>query len=170
MADPAPILPHTLLPGEGMNGMRNATWVALAVAPFWMAVTCGIGEQELEETVVAAELSSAAVVPPVESRGIGQVRARRIGNGFEVRGTFQGLESDLLEGDQAAVVVAQGGEGSNGPDAFILDVATADKRSGTFSLGVMAFPEQIEIFEQGGYYLLIRTTAHPEGELRAQLR
>lgn len=153
-----------------MNVLRRATWAALAAAPFWVAGTCGIGEQDLEETVVAAELTASEVIPPVESGARGNVTARRLGNGFEVRGTFMGLESDLLEGEQPAVVVAQGIEGANGPDAFILDVSTADRRSGTFSLGVFAFPEQLEIFESGGYYLLIRTMAHPEGELRAQLR
>lgn len=153
-----------------MKGSHRGIWTVLALAPFWMAVTCGIGEGDLEEKTVAAELNSSEVVPPVESRAQGSVMARRIGTGFEVRGTFQGLESDLFEGDVGAVVVAAGQPGVNGPDAFILQVSTADRRSGSFSLGVYAFPEQLETFESGGYYLLIRTTGHPEGELRAQLR
>lgn len=152
-----------------MHGIRISAWAAVALAPLWLAVTCGMGEVDVEEQTMAAAFDSAEVVPPLESKASGSVTARRFGNSFEARGTFQGLESDIFEGETAAITIAQGAPGENGPDVFVLQVSTADRRSGTFSLGVFVSEDQIDTFKAGRYYVLIRTMSHPDGELRAQL-
>lgn len=152
-----------------MRSARTIAWITVAVAPLLTGVTCGVGGEDLPENTFTVGLSADQLVPPGATAANGSATVRTVGNGLEVRGTFTNLESDLVPPEDAPVVIARAPAGENGPEAFILEVASVDRRSGTFQMNVLAEDGQIDTLQEGGYYLVIKTVGRPEGELRGQL-
>lgn len=125
---------------------------------------------EVADETFTVDLSGLSVVPAVETPATGTADVSLEDDMLTIEGTFQGLESDLMEiaGTPAHVHVAP--EGLEGPIVFPLEVtANIDQRSGTFSLSQQLTPEQIDEFQADNYYVQIHTVLHPEGVLRAQL-
>lgn len=150
---------------------RHAALGLLLVAPLLLGVTCGIGQEDLEEATLSAELSGAAVVPPVETAATGLATGRLFGNTLRIQGEFTGLQSAVLPESEGGVLFRHGAEGSaDGGVILSLTPASLDGRTGSFIGDVVIDDELVDEFLQGFTYVEIRTVDHPEGELRAQLR
>ncbi len=124
---------------------------------------------DLAPLTVSATLSGEAEVPPVETSATGTVEATLDGFTFTLSGSFEGLESNLLElaGSPAHIHDAPAGE--NGPVVFLIEVDSSDERSGTLSLETPLNDFELAAFLAGRFYVNIHTEGNPGGELRAQL-
>jgi hypothetical protein len=149
---------------------RSMRWAGLLAAPLLLAGTCGIGEPDVEERTLSADLSGAEAVPPVETAGGGKATARLFGSRLEVRGTFFGLSTDLIPLEEEPIRLAEAPPGETGNTGLALHVESVDRRSGTFEILLALDEPSLESFRQGLLYVVVRSTGHPEGELRAQLR
>lgn len=123
----------------------------------------------MEAVTVSATFTGDAEVPPVMTSATGMVEATLDGFAFSLSGSFEGLESDLepIAGTPAHVQEAAIGE--NGPVVFLIDVASADERSGTLSLEATLNDVELAAFLMGSFYVNIHAEGNPGGELRAQL-
>lgn len=108
-------------------------------------------------------------VPAVATTASGTVTVTLEGNRLSLTGSFEGLESDLLEIAGSPAHIHLGAAGENGPVVFLIDVESSDRRSGSLSLMTDLSIEQRNQFLDGKMYVNIHTEGHPSGELRAQL-
>jgi hypothetical protein len=124
----------------------------------------------METMMFTVDASGDQEVPPVETLALGSVNVTLEGNRLMLDGTFQGLESDLMEVAGTPAHIHEAPIGENGP--VVLPVAVTvneDGRSGTVNLSEELTPEQLEAFRAGRFYLNIHTQENGGGELRAQL-
>lgn len=127
----------------------------------------GTSTQEIERT---ATLSGAHEVPPVATRGRGDVRASLDGRRLVVEGSFEGLGSDLIDVQGSSAHVHEGARNENGPIVVSLSVSPGqDNRSGSFSFDGEISDEQAQAFQEGRLYVNVHTADNPDGELRGQL-
>ena len=123
-----------------------------------------------EAMTFTADLSGDQEVPAVETLGLGSANVTLEGNRLMLDGTFQGIESDLMEVAGTPAHIHEAPMGENGPVVFPVAVTVnEDGRSGTVSLSEELTPEQLEAFMAGRFYLNIHTQENGGGELRAQL-
>ena len=113
----------------------------------------------------------AAEVPPVVTAASGQATATAQGFMLSLEGTFEGLESDLLNvGAVGPAHIHVAPAGANGGVAFPLDVDSDDTRSGTLALtNAMMTEQQRADFVAGRFYVNIHTVDNGGGELRGQI-
>lgn len=153
--------------------MRLPTLLAAAAilgfSPFLAGVSCGLTDLDVREATIAGEFSGAQVVPPVETGASGRVTARVYGDVVSIRGTFSGLEGVLLADEEGAAVFRIGARGENGAAIAVLDAASADGRSGSIRGDLRLETSIVDALIDGGTYVELRTDAHPEGEVRAQI-
>jgi len=150
---------------------RHCAAGVLAIAPLLLGVTCGIGQEELEEATLSAELTGAAVIPPVETSATGIATGRLFGNTLRIQGEFTNLESPVLSTEEGGVLYRHGGEDvAAGGVILRLTPASVDGRTGSFLGDVLLDDDLVEEFLAGRTYVEVRTVDRPEGELRAQLR
>lgn len=130
-----------------------------------------LGELEAASaaTVFEARLLPENEVHEVDSDASGQATAVLQGNTLRVRGSFQGLVSDLIPIAGTPGHIHEAPVGMNGPIVFLLDVTSPNKRSGSFSLTTTLTDEQVDDLLAGRYYINLHTQEHPAGELRGQL-
>lgn len=123
------------------------------------------------DVVVTSMLTGGAEVPPVTTTASGEATATSSGFTLSLVGTFEGLESDLM--DVATFGPAHihfAPAGANGGVEFPLAVGSTDARSGTLTLAdVQLTEEQRTAFLAGFYYVNIHTVDQAAGELRGQL-
>jgi hypothetical protein len=108
-------------------------------------------------------------VPAVATTASGTVTVTLEGNRLSLTGSFEGLESDLLEIAGSPAHIHLGAAGENGPVVFLIDVESSDQRSGSLSLMSELSAELRNQFLAGELYINIHTEGNPSGELRAQL-
>jgi hypothetical protein len=110
-----------------------------------------------------ATLAGAQEVPPVAgaATGTAQVDYHPRGNMLHWRVTATGLSGKPT----AAHIHGPAGPGQNAPAIVPLDV-----RPATITGQLRITPEQATQLESGQWYVNIHTAAHPDGEIRGQLR
>lgn len=87
-----------------------------------------------------------------------------------VSGAVDNLTSDLVEFDGSAVNIEQAATGETGPVIFNLDYEEIDDNGVRFWFDTNLDATQIEVFEDGEYYINIYTDEYAEdGEIRAQI-
>lgn len=105
----------------------------------------------------------------ISKSGGGEVHVRVLGEEVQLEGSFYGLEGKVLS-DAAAMVLCQGLH-PDSEEVRNLAIHSEDGRSGSFKGSWK--PEDINDFKEllsvGYYSVLIKTSARPAGELRAQL-
>lgn len=120
-----------------------------------------------------AYLSGSHEVYPAVSAGFGEVTAQLSGNQLEVSGFFFNLAGLIATPPNQTAYLHSGMAGQNGSIELALNVTNGtDLRSGGFDIPLNTFflsPEQVETLSRRGFYVNIRTTQYPEGELRGQL-
>lgn len=125
--------------------------------------------QAEDATSFSVQLAGDNEVPAVATTATGNVRVGFVGNMLTLFGSFEGLESDLLEIAGSPAHIHLGAAGENGPVVFLIDVESDDQRSGTLSLMTELTAEERTQFLAGDFYVNIHTEGNPGGELRAQL-
>ncbi len=116
------------------------------------------------------ELSGDQQVPPVMTFGFGSANVALDGNTLTLDGTFEFLESDLMEVAGTPAHIHEAPMGENGPVIFPIEVSmNPDMRSGTLSLTTELDDEQRTAFMAGNFYINIHTVENPGGEIRGQI-
>src|SRR5699024_8962648 len=88
----------------------------------------------------------------------------------QIDGSFDDLVSRLKEVDGSAIHLHVGKDDESGEAVFPVNVdADEDQLAGTFTLSENLTADQVRLFENQEYYLVIHTNAYPSGELRGQL-
>ncbi|MEC4985303.1 MAG: choice-of-anchor I family protein [Oscillatoria sp. PMC 1068.18] len=122
------------------------------------------------------EAQEVSTVPDTSATGdvIATINENNI---LKVTGTYSNLSSDLffvggedgLGNAESAIHIHLGEAGTNGPIVFNLDIEDNEDGSGKFSGEFTLTNEQVELFENGGYYVNLHTENNQSGELRSQL-
>lgn len=129
-----------------------------------------------------ARLAGESEVPAVVSAGAGSATLRLSGDAIEYRLAVNGIPAAEI----SAAEIRVGPPGRNGPVAFVLHQAFFDgeftgEKSGRLSdaelvlgvdqtlAGIHSFSDALQAIAAGNAYVNVRTTAHPDGELRGQL-
>ena len=107
-------------------------------------------------------LSGSQEVPPVETRAMGQSKIL-IGSDRTVSGT---VETSGIEG--TAAHIHQAAKGQNGPVLVTLTKTSANVWS--VPAGTSLTTAQYDSFKAGEMYVNVHSAAHPNGEIRMQLR
>ena len=102
--------------------------------------------------------------------GSGAVSATASPDGARIliQGDFTELRGRLLP-EAAAVALYRGRHTEAGELVTTLEVDSQDGRSGTFAGSLPGGADVAELLSVGGYYVELRTTLFPRGELRTQL-
>jgi hypothetical protein len=103
------------------------------------------------------------VVPPVETHAYGFVRFFFNEDRSEADYTvdIKGYSNNAVTG----AAIRAGAPGENGPLVFTLSEGDFIVTAGHLSLT----PAQLETFVSGGWYVVLTTSFHPEGEMRGQI-
>lgn len=120
---------------------------------------------------VTTALTGGAEVPPVVTAASGEVTATSSGFFLSLVGTFEGLESDLMDVSASGPAhIHFAPAGAFGGIVFALDVSSGDQRSGTLTLSSAELSEQQRTdFLAGHFYVNIHTVDNGAGEIRGQL-
>lgn len=122
---------------------------------------------QVSDTDIHTDLSGQNEVPPTNSTATGEARASLDGNELTIRGSFDGLSSELIAAPSAHV--HEGAAGAAGPIVFNLVVdPDDDNRGGDFSLTATLTDDQKQALLDGGYYVNVHTIEFPNGEIRGQ--
>ena len=148
----------------GAWSVRIATLAVLAVA-----AGCAAPPQQQDAKApdrierYAAELGGAQQVPPVASAATGraEVDYHPRSNMLHWRVTSSGLSGKATAGH----IHGPAGPGQNAPAIVPLNVAAA-----VVTGQLRITPEQATQLDSGQWYVNIHTAAHPDGEIRGQLR
>ncbi len=105
---------------------------------------------------------------PAISSGSVSVGTTASGEGIRIEGDFADLRGRLLP-EASAVALYRGRHTDAGELVATLEVDSRDGRNGTFSGSLARGVEMAELLSIGGYYVEVRTTLFPMGELRTQL-
>ncbi|MCG2593623.1 CHRD domain-containing protein [Ramlibacter sp. XY19] len=151
--------------------MALASWRATgaALTLSLLAAMSGCAPMQRDAPVVEqiqhyqATLAGAQEVPPVASAATGsaEVDYHPRSNMLHWRVTANGLSGKAT----AAHIHGPAGPGQNAPAIVPLDV-----RPATINGQLRITPEQATQLESGQWYVNIHTAAHPDGEIRGQLR
>ncbi len=104
--------------------------------------------------------------PPTGSGEVGVVALP--GGGLRVEGTFANLRGRVLPED-GAVGIYRARHNEQGALVATLPVQSTDGTTGSFGASLPAGALSAELLTVGSYYVAIRTTAAPGGEVRTQL-
>jgi hypothetical protein len=132
---------------------------ALGLAAFMFAA----GTAAAQETKLTAELTGAEEVPPVETSGTGTADITWDAGSKELSWTieFSGLSGPAT----AAHFHGPAAPGENaGPVVPIEDLESPSEGSATLT------DEQAAMFAGGQIYVNVHTEAHPDGEIRGQVK
>jgi hypothetical protein len=152
---------------RGWAGILLVGWAAATVACGADDATEGGRPNSLELATVP--LSGDQEVPPASTGASGEATATLTGNLLRVTGSFEGLESDLLNVAGSYAHVHDAPRGQAGPVVFNLQVTPgADMRSGTFEGEMLLDQNQLQALEAGRFYVNVHTASHPTGEIRGQ--
>ncbi|MBI2658263.1 CHRD domain-containing protein [Candidatus Woesearchaeota archaeon] len=122
---------------------------------------------QADDIEIETALSGANEVPVTNSTATGEAAATLDGSQLTVKGSFEGLSSELVSG--ASAHIHEGVTGTNGPIVFNLNVVAGDdNRSGEFSLTANLTDGQVNDLLTGQYYINVHSTAFPDGEIRGQ--
>lgn len=144
------MLPHRLI---ATAGLLAALLLAACAAP---------GEEAGRVERFRAELSGAQEVPAVMGAGRGRAEAD-----YHLRSSMLRWRisySDLSGPVTAAHIHGPAGPGQNAPPLVPLQPAR------TITGQLRLTPEQYTQLQSGQWYVNLHTTAHPQGEVRGQLR
>jgi hypothetical protein len=113
--------------------------------------------------VLQIDLYGDYVVPPVDTHSYGFVRFFFNEDRSEADYTLdvKGYSNNSITG----VSIHAGAPGENGPEVMRLSDGNFIVTAGHLTLT----PEQQEAFASGGWYLVLTTVFHPEGEMRGQI-
>jgi hypothetical protein len=114
------------------------------------------------------ELSSLNVGTSHRSPASGQASVTINGDKVTINGTFSGLTGTLLR-DRTALSLYQGLHGSHGKMITDLRVISTNGKSGSFSGEIIVDGDFKELLSTGNFYVLVKTSLFPDGEVRAQL-
>ncbi len=117
------------------------------------------------DTPFRATLTGAGVNPPNPSTGSGSVKGKLIDNILSCEVTYEGLSSPLL----AAYLRGPAQPDADGPVLIALKGDGAGGVSGTLTGNLTCASAELSELVNGLWYVEIRTTAYPKGELRGQL-
>ena len=110
----------------------------------------------------AAGLTGAQEVPPVETTAAA-VSHITIGKNMAVSGT---IETSDIKGTVAHI--HQGAVGANGPP--IITLVKSSESQWSVPSGATLTPAQYKAYRSGGLYVNVHSAAHPNGEIRMQLK
>lgn len=114
------------------------------------------------------DLSSFHLQNPNNTTASGTVEATFAGDQVTFSGSFSDLSSQLLE-DQSTIAIYQGVHNTAGQAVFYPTITTSDGLSGTFHTTQKLSAAQKDLLAAGAFYVLIKTNAFPNGELRTQV-
>ncbi len=101
--------------------------------------------------------------------GSGEVSVARMPDGrLRVEGTFRNLRGRVLP-EPSAVAIYRARHNEQGTLVATLEVNSTDGTSGSFGESLPAGLLSAELLTVGSYYVTVRTTAAPTGEVRTQL-
>lgn len=107
------------------------------------------------------------LAPPVETGGLGSVQLAVMGEQMSWIVSFYDLDSPPV----AVQMHGPAGPGESAPMQIDLGNNWGDLgRNNLMSGKTVISPDQLATLSTGKWYLVVRTQAHPEGELRAQLQ
>ena len=131
--------------------------IGVAAAALVFACTIGVQAADLSLT-----LSGGQEVPPVNTtaRGSGTVKVND-------DGTVSG--SVNTTGIQAtAAHIHSGASGKNGP--VVIALSKGSNGNWMVPANAKLTPDQLKLFKSGELYVNVHSAAHPDGEIRAQLK
>ncbi len=107
------------------------------------------------------------LAPPIETSGLGSVQLAVMGEQMSWIVSFYDLDSPPV----AVQMHGPAGPGEVAPMQIDLGNNWGDLgRNNLMSGKTVISPDQLATLSTGKWYLVVRTQAHPEGELRAQLQ
>jgi hypothetical protein len=141
----------------------NRLALAAACAAFALAGCASRSDSPFAHQRFEATLSGAQQVPAVASNGRGRADLNydRGASLLQWRITYEGLSGPVT----AAHIHGPAGPGQNAPALVPLNPARA-----AITGQLRITPEQFTQLESGQWYVNLHTAAHPQGEIRGQLR
>jgi hypothetical protein len=125
---------------------------------------------DMDAMTTLVELFGDEEVPPVDTLAFGAATVTLTGNTLELVGTFENLESDLIEVAGTPAHIHEAPRGEAGGVIFPIAVtANPDMRSGAFSLSEELSSEQLDALRAGNFYINVHTENNPGGEIRGQI-
>jgi hypothetical protein len=118
-----------------------------------------------------ADLEPSSVVPPTTSRGSGEVTVRLDTSTRMLRwsGTYHGLSGPATTAHFHGPA-AVGENAKEQLDVKLTNASHENRSAGRFAGEAMLTDAQIDDLEDGKWYVDVHTDAHPQGEIRGQLR
>ncbi len=137
------------------------TWLPIGAALVLAVVVLGSYPTIVAAGEVKVTLTGEQEAPPVKSAGTG-TGTFTVGDDGVVKGsvTIKGI-------DGTAAHIYEGAVGKNGPVVILLD---KDGDTYTVPANAKLTDTQLESFKAGNLYVNVHTAAHPDGELRGQLK
>ena len=146
----------------------NRTWALTTMAALAAAVAGGCGMMDKAEKAAGSTgaqqltLSGSNEVPAVSTRAYGNANVQ-VGADCSVTATVK-----FAEMQATAAHIHEGAAGANGPVA----VPLTKTNDNTFAAapGAKFTPAQCDAYKKGNTYINVHSAAHPNGEIRGQLR
>ncbi len=105
---------------------------------------------------------------PLPGKGDLALQVNEEGNKVLFYGSFSDLQGRLLE-DRGAVGIYRALHPNEGELVYALNVTSEDGKNGTFEGEFEIDGDFKELLSVGSYYILLKTTAYPAGEVRSQV-